>query len=88
MGCFTAQADVSVPNIFSDHMVLQQKQQNKVWGKAAAGEKVTVAIGGQNHAATTDDTGMWSVMIDPLDVGGPYELVDLLWTIQHAMVRQ
>lgn len=37
-----AYADVSLPNIFGDHMVLQRDQPNKVWGKAAAGEKITV----------------------------------------------
>ena len=42
-----AYAEVSIPNIFSDHMVLQRNQPNKVWGKAASGEKVTVKIGDQ-----------------------------------------
>jgi sialate O-acetylesterase len=42
-----AMADVTLPNIFSDHMVLQRDQKNKVWGKADAGEAVTVSIAGQ-----------------------------------------
>ena len=33
-----ARADVKLPNIFGDHMVLQQGQKNKVWGLADAGE--------------------------------------------------
>lgn len=70
-----ARADVALPNIFSDHMVLQQKQENKIWGKADAGEKVTVTIDGKSKEATAGDDGMWSLMLDPIDAGGPFELV-------------
>lgn len=68
-------AEVAVPNIFCDHMVLQRDQENKVWGKAAPGEKVTVKINGQSHETTGDDAGLWDLMLEPLAVGGPHELV-------------
>ena len=68
-------AEVSVPNIFSEHMVLQRDQKNRVWGKAAAGEKVTLTIAGQTKNATSDANGMWQVELDPLPAGGPHELV-------------
>ncbi|GIW99640.1 MAG: 9-O-acetylesterase [Pirellulaceae bacterium] len=71
----TAWADVELPNIFSDHMVLQRNQPNKVWGRAAPGEKVTVTIGDIRKEATADEQGNWSVMLDPLDVGEPRRLV-------------
>lgn len=69
--CF---AEVQLPNIFSDHMVLQRQQANKVWGKAAPGEAVSVSIAGQTHQATADDNGAWSVELDSLDAGGPHTL--------------
>ena len=69
-----AQADVKLPNVFGDHMVLQQGQKNKVWGLAEAGEAVTVAINGQNQTATAAADGTWHVFIDPVPVGGPYAL--------------
>ena len=72
---FVCHADVSLPNIFCDHMVLQQKQQNKVWGKADPGETVSVKIHQQSHSTEADDQGLWSVMLEPLPVGGPYTLV-------------
>ena len=50
--CLSAQAEVSLPNIFGDHMVLQREQANPVWGKATPGEKVSVLIGGQFHTTT------------------------------------
>ena len=53
--CPFAIADVTVPNIFSNSMVLQRDQPNAVWGKADPGEAVTVGIGSQKHAATAGD---------------------------------
>ena len=72
--CLSAQAEVSLPNIFGDHMVLQREQANPVWGKATPGEKVSVLIGGQFHTTTTAIDGSWRVTLEPLEVGGPYEL--------------
>ena len=72
--CLSAQADVSLPNIFGDHMVLQREQTNPVWGKASPGEKVSVSIGGQSHTTITTADGSWQVTLEPLEVGGPYEL--------------
>jgi len=69
-----AQADVSLPNIFGSHMVLQRAQKNKVWGWADAGEKVTVSIDGQKHEATADDKGSWAVKLDAMKVGGPHKM--------------
>lgn len=70
----TTHAEVSLPGIFTDHMVLQQKQTNKVWGRAGSGESITVAINGQSKTTTADSNGDWEVMIDPIPAGGPYEL--------------
>lgn len=69
-----AQADVKLPNVFGDHMVLQQGQKNKVWGLADAGEAVTVSIDQQSHKVAAGADGKWQIMLDPLPVGGPYEL--------------
>lgn len=60
-----AQAEVKLPNIFTDHMVLQQKQENKVWGRAEPGESVTVTFRDQSHSAKADSDGNWHVMLNP-----------------------
>lgn len=61
-------ADVKVPNVFTDHMVLQQGQKNRVWGVADAGETVKVTIGAQSHTATPGEGGKWTVTLDPMPV--------------------
>ena len=41
-------AKVSLPALFGDHMMLQQKAPVKIWGKADPGEKISISIGKQN----------------------------------------
>ena len=69
-----AQAKIKLPAIIGDHMVLQQGQKNPLWGWAEPGEKITVSVDGQSHSTTADAKGKWTVKIDPLKVGGPYEI--------------
>ena len=75
--CLTAaaRADVSLNNMFGDHMVLQQGIKNKVWGKADPGEAVTVTLGGQTQSTTAGADGTWHVFLDPVqEYGGPHTL--------------
>jgi sialate O-acetylesterase len=69
--CF---AEIKLPNIFTDHMVLQQGQENKIWGKGKAGEKVSITIDGKTVETVTDEQGNWSAKLPVLPVGGPYVL--------------
>ena len=71
----TLLANVSLNNLFGDHMVLQQGIQNKVWGKADPGEKISVSIAGQSHATVAEKDGSWSVQLDAImEYGGPHTL--------------
>ena len=56
-----ARADVKVPTVFGDNMVLQRDVELPVWGQAAAGEKVAVSIGAASASATADKKGAWAV---------------------------
>ena len=67
-------ADVRLPALFTDHMVLQQGQRNRVWGWADPGEEVIVTISGQKQTAKADSKGKWLVTLDSLPVGGPHTL--------------
>jgi len=69
-----AAADVTMPAMFADHMVLQREIAVPVWGWADAGEKVTVTLGDQTKTATADSDGKWSVRLAALDAGGPHTL--------------
>jgi len=68
-------ANITMPKIFGDNMVLQRNKPISVWGFAASGEKVTVQFNGQIKTTKADKTGKWQVMLAPEKAGGPYQLL-------------
>ena len=66
-----ALADVKLPAIFGDHMVLQQEQTIPVWGTADPNEKVTVTLGTETADTTADASGHWMVKLPALPNGTP-----------------
>ncbi len=60
----SARGDVTLPTIFSEHMVLKKARGVPVWGKAAPGEDVTVSLGGQMGSAQADAAGAWKTVLD------------------------
>jgi sialate O-acetylesterase len=66
-----AHADVTMPALFADHMVLQRDMKLPVWGWADPGEKVTVAFAGQKAEATADAQGDWKVVLKPVNSTKP-----------------
>ena len=59
-------ADVKLPAVFGDHMVLQRNSKVPVWGWAAPNEIVTVEAGKVKATGTADAEGKWSVQLDRL----------------------
>ena len=59
-------ADLKLPALFSDHMVLQRDKAVAVWGWADADEEITVEFAGQKKSAKADASGKWSLRLDPL----------------------
>ena len=69
-------AEVRLPKVFSDGMVLQRDMAVPVWGWAAAGEKVKVSFGGQEKSATADAGGKWMVRLDVMPASAlPREMI-------------
>jgi sialate O-acetylesterase len=69
----TARADVKLPALISDGMVLQQEMAVPLWGWADEGESVTVEFQNQKVTTTARD-GKWTVQLKPLKAGGPFTL--------------
>jgi sialate O-acetylesterase len=59
-------ADIRLPALFSDHMVLQRDKAVAVWGWADADEEISVEFAGQKKTAKADASGKWSLRLDPL----------------------
>lgn len=67
-------ANISLPYLFSDNMVLQRDAEIPVWGFAEAGEKVKVSFKNQNISTTADAAGNWMIKLKPEKFGGPFTL--------------
>lgn len=70
-----ALADVRLPRLVSDGMVLQRDEELTIWGWADPGEPVTVTLAGKTGTAKTGADGKWSTVLPALGAGGPYTLV-------------
>lgn len=73
----TAFAEISLPAIFSDNMVLQQRSMASLWGKASADHKVTVTTSWDNkqYVTRSDKAGKWKVEVRTPVAGGPYRII-------------
>ncbi|GAB3917642.1 sialate O-acetylesterase [Mucilaginibacter boryungensis] len=64
--CFGGYAEVVLPKILGNGMVLQREKPVPIWGTAAAGEKVTVKFNKQTKTTTADAAGNWKLMLDAM----------------------
>ena len=67
----TAWAQLRMPAIFGDSMVLQRDQPVNIWGWAAPAEKVTVQFRQQRQTVKADKKGQWKLQLSPEAAGGP-----------------
>jgi sialate O-acetylesterase len=67
-------AEVKLPYILSDNMVLQRDIPINIWGWANPGEKVTIAFRDQKISVKTTKIGEWKAQLQPVTAGGPFEL--------------
>ncbi len=68
-------ANVTLPSVLADHMVVQRGLPVHVWGRATEHENVTVTFRGETRSTAADDLGRWSVYLTPGEAGGPFPMV-------------
>ncbi len=67
-------AQVRLPRLISDGMVLQRDTELKIWGWAAPGENIAIEFTGKQYTTTADSSGEWMVILPPMQAGGPYKM--------------
>lgn len=67
-------AEVRLPRLFGDNMVLQRDKPIAVWGWASPGEKIIIRFNGQTRTVKADKQGQWTLRLDPMSAGGPYQM--------------
>ena len=72
----SVRANVKLPSILSDNMILQQNTDVKLWGWADAGEKITIKTSWLRQVvyATATADGKWIATVKTTNAGGPYTI--------------
>ena len=71
----SAAAQVSMPKVFSNHMVLQRDMEIPIWGNAPAGTQITAVLGDAQTKGIAGENGKWMLHLPPFKAGGPYKLI-------------
>jgi sialate O-acetylesterase len=71
---FGSRAQVRLPQLISDHMVLQRDRPINIWGWASPSEKVTVTFDGHSYKTVAAADSGWQIKIHPTKAGGPYTM--------------
>ena len=69
-----ATAQIVLPRLVRDSMVLQRDTRLNIWGWASANEKVTVKFNQKTIKTKADQSGNWSVVLPPMAAGGPFTM--------------
>ncbi len=70
----TLKAEVRLPAMVSDGMVLQRNADLKIWGWADPGEALALKFNGKKYRATASAEGLWEIIIKPQKAGGPHTM--------------
>lgn len=69
-------AEIKLPSIFCDNMVMQQQTQAAIWGKASKNATVSISTSwnGKSYSAKASADGSWKIQVATPKAGGPYEI--------------
>lgn len=87
-------AQLQLPAIFSDNMVLQQQSDAPIWGKANPGStvKIVPSWNGKEYVATVDANGKWVAKLQTPSAGGPFKVTitnnKTTKTFQNVMIGE
>lgn len=71
-----AHADIELPSLFNDGMVLQQQSVTSIWGTATSNTTVSLTPSWNNrtYTAKSDSKGRWKLKLSTPKAGGPYRI--------------
>ncbi len=86
-------SELELNPLFSNHMVLQQKENVAFWGKYVPNSSVTVkGTWGEASSCTSDNDGNWKLLIPTTEAGGPFEIdiitKDTTLTLKDVMIGE
>lgn len=81
-----AYAEVELPNIFTDNMILQRNTEIPIWGNADPKEKINIQFKNNKYSTIADTKGYWSINLAPSKEGGPFTIIINDKTINNVLV--
>ncbi|WP_238320847.1 sialate O-acetylesterase [Neotamlana nanhaiensis] len=67
-------AQIKLPKLVSDGMVLQRDQPIKIWGCAAPNENISISFKSENYSTKANNNGKWAVSLPAQDFGRPFTM--------------
>ncbi len=67
-------AQISLPEVIRDSMILQRDSKINIWGWASKKEKVNIKFNGKTYRTETGEDGKWKLQLSPMKAGGPYTM--------------
>lgn len=64
-----------ISRLFSDGMVLQRNENNKIFGYDIPSQKIKVTLSNKNYITYADELGYWEVVLDQKENSGPFEML-------------
>src|SRR3546814_10677 len=68
-------ADIRLPKLVDDNMVLRRGQPIHIWGWADPGEHIEISFDGKRYETATTGSGKWAIVLPSMKAGGPYDMV-------------
>jgi sialate O-acetylesterase len=70
----SVRAQVRLPRLVRDSMILQRDTKINIWGWAAKNEKINIKFNNKSYKTTTGSDGKWLIQLPPMKAGGPYTM--------------
>jgi sialate O-acetylesterase len=67
-------ANIRLPKLVGDHMVLQREVDIPIWGWADANEEVTITFNGKTYKTMPNADKKWQIFLPKIKAGGPYSM--------------
>ena len=68
-------SNIRLPQLVSNHMVLQRDRNIKIWGWASPGEKINIHFNGKKENTITGTDSKWLVIFPAMKAGGPFTMI-------------
>lgn len=80
---FSTHAEVKLPEIFSNNMVIQRNKEIPIWGTALPNEQIKLSFATQEVVTTADEYGCWSVKFKALGANSKAQVL----TVNHLRIQ-